>query len=341
MKNEIRFFTIFFICFFIASCTGTVPSTPTDVPRSTEISEPTETREPIPTSTSLPIPTSTPLKDPTTQLMEMQTLLEKNIQQPDFADLQYGAFKDEPLLLDIYLPHQGEHPFPVIIAFHGGGWDLWNKRMLEPWYYQFLDQGYALASIEYTSSDKAKWPEQGKQVNAGVRWLRANAREFGLDPDKFIVIGGSAGGYLAGFVGTTSDLVEFNNIAYGNNNISSRVSGVITYYAPFDLVKEAGDPLSKAAKLLGCSSEACPGLAKSASVTNLVTPDDPPFYILHGTGDTVVSTYHAEEMQETLLRSNVDVTLIILDGYMHGDKRFGDSEIMEGVFAFVQRVFSE
>ena len=273
--------------------------------------------------------------------MEMQTLLEKSIREPDFVDLQYGMFQDEPLLLDIYLPQQGEHPFPVIIAIHGGGWDLWNKRMLEPWYYQFLDQGYALASIEYAFSDKAKWPEQGKQVNAGVRWLRANAGEFGLDPDKFVVVGGSAGGHLAGIIGTTSDLVEFNNTAYGNNNTSSRVSGVITYYAPFNLSKEASDPLSKAAKLLGCSSEICPGLAKSASVTNFVTLDDPPFYILHGTGDTVVSVHHAEQMQETLLRSSIDVTLVILDGYTHGDGRFGDPDIMEGVFAFVKRVFSE
>jgi acetyl esterase/lipase len=341
MKNKIRFFTIFIMCFFTASCTGTVPSSPTDVPRSTKTPEPTETREPTPTSTTLPTLTPTAVKDPATQLMEMQTLLEKSMRQPDFVDLQYGTFEGEALLLDIYLPHQGERPFPVIIAFHGGGWDLWNKRMLEPWYYQFLDQGYALASIEYTLSDKAKWPEQGKQVNAGVRWLRANAGEFGLDPDKFIVVGGSAGGHLAGIVGTTSDIVEFNSAAYGDNNISSRVSGVITYYAAFDLSKDAKHPLSKAAKLLGCSSETCPDLAKNASVTTHVTPDDPPFYILHGTGDTVVSSYQAEEMQETLLRSNVDVTLMILDGYAHGDKRFGDSKIMEGVFAFVKRVFSE
>jgi len=341
MKSKIRFFTILIICFFIVSCSGTALSSPTDVPRSTETPKPTKTREPIPTSTSLPTLIPTALKDPTTQLMEMQTLLEKSMREPDLVDLQYGTFQDEPLLLDIYLPQQGAYPFPVVIAFHGGGWDLWNKRMLEPWYYQFLDQGYALASIEYTLSDKAKWPEQGKQVNAGVRWLRANAGEFGLDPDKFVVVGGSAGGHLAGIVGTTSDLVEFNSTVYGNNNISSRVSGVITYYAPFDLTKEASDPLSKAAKLLGCSSEICPGLAKSASVTNFVTADDPPFYILHGTGDTVVSSHHAEQMQETLLSSNVDVTLVILDGYAHGDERFGDPDNMEGIFAFVKRVFSE
>ena len=279
--------------------------------------------------------------DPTAQLTAMQQMIEQNMREPDLADLQYGTFQDEPLLLDIYLPAQGVPPYPVVIVIHGGGWDLWNKRMIEPWYYQFLEQGYALASIDYTSSDIAKWPEQGKQVNAGVRWLRANAGEFGLDPERFVVVGGSAGGHLAGIIGVTSDLAEFNSTEYGNNDVSSQVSGVITYYAAFDLVMEAKHPLSKAAKLLGCSSEDCPTLAENASVTTYVTPETPPFYILHGTGDAVVSLQHAKVMQEALQQSDIETTLVILDGYVHGDSRFGDPEIMKGVFEFVKQVFSK
>ena len=338
MKNKVY---ILIVCLFIASCGSPVPSLPpTNTVQTTQTSPipvpltPTNTAQLA--KTPPPVPT-----DPETQLLEMQAMIEDGVREPDLPDLQYGSYQGQSLLLDIYLPDGGEGPYPVVIAIHGGGWDLWNKRMLEPWYYQFLDQGYALASIAYTLSDKANWPEQGKQVNAGVRWLKANAGELGLNPDKFIVIGGSAGGHLAGIIGTTSDLVEFNNSEYGNNNISSRVNGVITYYAPFDFLAEASHPLSKAAKLLGCSTEECPELAESASVISYVTPDNPPFYILHGTGDTVVTVQHARKMQETLQNSDVDVTLIILEGYAHGDKRFGNPENMAGVLEFVNSVFSE
>jgi acetyl esterase/lipase len=285
--------------------------------------------------------TPTITMDSTAQLMAMQQLIEQNMREPDLAEIQYGAYQNSPLLLDIYLPHQGDRPYPVVIVIHGGGWDMWNKRMFEPWYYQFLDQGYALASIEYTLSDLAKWPEQGRQVNAGVRWLRANAVELGLDPEKFVVVGGSAGGHLAGIVGVTSDLRDFNSPEYGNNDVSSRVSGVVTYYAAFDLVKAANHPSSKGTKLLGCPSEECLTLAENASVNLHVTPDDPPFYMLHGTGDTVVSKKHSEIMLEALQQSNVEATLVILEGYVHGDERFGKPEIMSGVLEFVQQVFSK
>ena len=92
---------------------------------------------------------------------------------------------------------------------------------------------------------------------------------------------------------------------------------------------------------MGCTAEECPGLAKNASVNTHVTPDAPPFYILHGTGDTVVSTRHARTMEEALQQADVEATLVILEGYVHGDERFGNPEIMNGVLEFVRKVFSK
>ncbi len=155
-----------------------------------------------------------------------------NSVSPTHRDLKYAAFGGKELLLDLYLPDSGEAPYPLIVFLHGGGFLMGDRALIEPGTFRLLDKGYAVASIEYSLSAEAKWPTQGQQIKGAVRWLRANAGKYRLDADRFAAFGGSAGGHLASFLGTTNGLAEFESEAYGNIDYASDVQACVAWYPP-------------------------------------------------------------------------------------------------------------
>ncbi len=118
-----------------------------------------------------------------------------------FLNLAYASISAAQQL-DVYLPNEGEGPFPVIIAIHGGAFmgcdkaDLQVLPMLEG-----LKRGYAVVSINYRMSGEAKFPALVQDAKAAIRWVRANAAQYKFDPNRIAAWGGSAGGYLSNMLG--------------------------------------------------------------------------------------------------------------------------------------------
>lgn len=163
-------------------------------------------------------------------------------------NLAYVTNGDPRQTLDLYLPtppavRTWEKPpangyrtrLPLVIWIHGGAFLIGSKDDTVP--LELLSQGYAVASMGYRYSSEAKFPAQVEDCKAAIRWLRANAARFALDPERFAVFGESAGGYLAAMLGTTGDVKEFD---VGENlDQSSRVQAVIDFYGPTDFLQNA------------------------------------------------------------------------------------------------------
>ncbi|MCX7825807.1 MAG: alpha/beta hydrolase, partial [Verrucomicrobiae bacterium] len=125
----------------------------------------------------------------------------------DLAYVENGHARQK---LDLYLPEKAAAPLPLIIWVHGGGWAAGSKDQCQPLRSGYTSRGYAVASIGYRLSSDAIFPAQIEDCKAAIRWLRAHAKQYGLNPDRFGVWGSSAGGHLAALLGTTGGLKEFD-----------------------------------------------------------------------------------------------------------------------------------
>ena len=140
--------------------------------------------------------------------------------------------------LDLYLPEKVDHPLPIVVWIHGGGWQAGNKGQRCP-AIPLAAAGYAVASINYRLSQHALFPAQLEDCKAAIRWLRANAAQYHFDPKHVGVWGLSAGGHLAGLLGTTGGMKEFEGKG-GNLDQSSRVQAVADWCGPMDFTAEYG-----------------------------------------------------------------------------------------------------
>lgn len=271
---------------------------------------------------------------------------------PDYSDLVYGIYQEKNLTLDIYLPKGKEEnsPFPLIVFIHGGGWFMGNKKLIEPGIFRLIKEGYAVASIGYSLSGEAQWPTQGYQIKGAVRWLRANAYRYHIDPDKFIAFGGSAGGHLASFLGTTNGLTEFDSAEYGNMEYSSSVQGVVAWYAPTDLLLKYDfsilnllvldgnrlNPRSPRGKLIGGAISRNTDIAQKASPQYYISPNTTvPFLIMHGNKDVIVPVEQSLSFYKKLQNAGIKSQLVILNNYRHVDIRFNNQENMRSVIEFI------
>jgi acetyl esterase/lipase len=229
------------------------------------------------------------------------------------ADVAYAPLSDAQRL-DLYAPATGQAPFPLVVIIHGGGWTAGDKRGELPSAAipGVLDLGYAVASINYRLAPESVFPAQLLDVKAAIRYLRANATELDLDPDRFAVIGESAGAHLAALLGTTRDVAEFDDPSLGNSAVSSAVQAVVDFYGPADLTTSdaqralnpacPSEPDPNIALLLGASPAAAPDLAAAASPVTYLHPDQdlPPFFIAHGDADCVVPYQQSVQLHEAI-----------------------------------------
>jgi acetyl esterase/lipase len=240
--------------------------------------------------------------------------------------------------LDLYLPsppavRTWEKPpangyqaqLPLVIWIHGGAFLVGSKDDTVP--LEFLSHGYAVASIGYRLSGDATFPAQVEDCKAAIRWLRANAARFALDPERFAVFGESAGGYLAAMLGTTGDVKEFD---VGENlEQSSRVQAVIDFYGPTDFLQNAfavASAKTPEAFLIGGPILDHKDNAAKANPIAYVTRDDPPFLLVHGDADTSVPFNQSELLAAALKNANVPVIFHAVKGGGHGgfrDDRIG------------------
>ncbi|MBN2000034.1 alpha/beta hydrolase, partial [candidate division KSB1 bacterium] len=148
-----------------------------------------------------------------------------------FRDVEFADINEKSLLLDLYIP-AAEGPLPLVIWIHGGAWRAGDKNVT-PAVPLLTDHGFAVASISYRFSQHAIFPAQLHDCKAAVRWLRAHANKYHLDPLRFGVWGASAGGHLAAMLGTTGDEGTLEG-KVGRKRGSSRVQAVCDWFGPTD-----------------------------------------------------------------------------------------------------------
>jgi len=257
----------------------------------------------------------------------------------DYRDLVYTTVP-RALHLDLYVP-AGTAPAPVIVWVHGGGWQSGDKSLgaQHPALRQ-RGRGYAVASVEYRLSGEAIFPAQIADCKAAIRWLRANAARYRLDPQRIAAWGSSAGGHLVALLGTSAGVGSLEDPAQGHARESSAVRAVVDWYGPTDFLRMdpshllAGSPESR---LLGCTVTECPERVALANPISYVDRADPAFLIQHGSADPVVNLRQSELMHSALTAAGVPSTLTVLPGAGHGGGEFTAASNVALIEAFLDR----
>jgi acetyl esterase/lipase len=253
----------------------------------------------------------------------------------DIPDVEGGGRSQS---LDLFIPPgaSADKPMPLVIWVHGGGWQQGDKA--QPPALGLLRWGYVVASINYRLTDEAIFPAQINDCKAAVRWLRAHAEEYHIDPDHIGAWGASAGGHLVALLGTAGDQKDLEGDG-GNAKFSSNVQAVCDLFGPSDLTRVLDDTAANSAlpKLLGGPLRQHLDDAKRASPITYATKDDPPFLILHGTKDPLVNVRQSTWLNDALTKAGVESHLEILDGAGHGGPEFATLENRKMVLAFFDK----
>ena len=245
-------------------------------------------------------------------------------------------------LLDIYLPPNARGKVPLVIWVHGGGW-LSNDKYADMGYMketiaEIMRQGYALASIDYRFSTQAVFPAQMLDCNAAISYLHDHAVEYGFDTDRFALMGFSAGGHLASMIGLSKNNAVDAFFLPGSSKAFD-FKAVVDFYGPADLTlfPGANDAMSPEGLLIGASPLDRPDLARIASPVSYVDKNDPPFLIIHGEKDDLVSPRQSVLLNSWLKVSGVPTELIIVPGAPHFGTMFDADEIRVRVMDFLKK----
>jgi len=250
-----------------------------------------------------------------------------------YSGITYAvAFGFRPLQLDLWVP-AGDAPAPLVVWVHGGGFMFGDRRHLPETlrpnqvFDALLAAGLAVATIDYRHALEAPFPAQLHDAKAAVRYLRAHADDLGISTARIGVMGESAGGHIAALVGLTAHRADLEG-THGVVGPSSAVDVVVDWYGPADLATMPRKTLPPdiAAKLppellvapedqLTRGLEG-PALADASPVTH-VTPDAPPFLLVHGTTDWLVPYAQSEQLAAALVAAGVPVRLVPVDGAEH------------------------
>jgi len=219
--------------------------------------------------------------------------------------------QDEPLLVDIARPKVSTAPMPAVLCVHGGGWSGGSKDGIRV---DLAIKGYFVVSVGYRLAGKHLWPAQIEDCKLAVRWIRANAAKYNVNPNKIGAIGHSAGGHLVACLG----LMRKDAGLEGDGpyqDFSSDVQAVVDYAGPSDLAVYFHHKAPK--NLFGPEGQAHPELMEKASPINFVKSDAPPFLIAHGDQDKAVPIEQAEKLVEALKKAGVPVEYVVLKNAGH------------------------
>ena len=270
-----------------------------------------------------------------------------------FSQPSMRGFDNVPLKMDILQP-ASKKAIPAVVFVTGGGFINANKDNYLQQRMDIANAGYVVASIEYRVAPTSTFPAPLEDVKSAVRYLRANAAKFGIDPQRIAVMGGSAGGYLAAFTGVTNGIKKFDQGEHLDQ--SSDVQAIIDQYGLSDLTKVADgfpqeiqdrhkSPGATEALWVNGSSvfgelgsiNDVPEKAAAANPITYITKNAPPFLLMHGDKDTVVSPKQTEILHEALISQGVDSTRYIVKGAAHGGPYWLQPEVMNIVIDFLDK----
>jgi len=248
----------------------------------------------------------------------------------------YARTDDYRLTLDVYQP-EGAGPFPVVLAIHGGGWRGGSKITMTRHAWLLARSGYVVVAINYRFAPEYPFPAQVVHCNRAVRWIRRNADKHNIDPDRLIAFGYSAGGHLAAMLGVTDpdDGLEGDVEDRQLESVSTRVQAAICGGAVCDFEWiEPDSPIL--AFWLGGTPQQRPETYRMAAPVSPVTPDDPPFFIYHGTDDMVVPLETAQRFHAALKEAGVPSRFVEVPGKGHV-QTFVDLSLMSQAIDFLRQ----
>jgi acetyl esterase/lipase len=269
-----------------------------------------------------------------------------------YATYQDAAGQTQELKLELLVPTSAA-PVPAVVYIHGGGWFNGSRLPIPSGVSALCSKGYAVASIDYRLTDTAIWPAQIQDSKGAVRWLRAHAATYNLDPDRFAAWGTSAGAQLASMLGASGDegtvtignaTVDLEGATGGNTGFSSRVKAVVSWYGYGDLLQMSFYPTtlnhdsngSPESRLVGNWMQRVPERTASASPVTFVSPDDPPFLVMHGTIDDTVPFNQSELLVDALRRNGVRLTWVPVPNAGHGGAAFNTTANYQTVYDFLK-----
>jgi acetyl esterase/lipase len=237
------------------------------------------------------------------------------------SGIEYANPDGQHLQLDLARPKAGDGPFPAIVCIHGGGFRAGKREGYDAQCVRLAQHGYVALTITYRLAPKYQFPAAVHDCKAAVRWVRANAAKYKIDPQRVGVMGGSAGGHLAQFLGVTAGVKEVEG--QDHPGPSSAVACVVNDYGPSDFTKSYGKSVDAAEVLplfLGGTLETARRQHIRSSPLYWVTPDAAPTLCIHGTDDKYVAHEQAVWLVDKLKASAVEAELLTLEGAGHGFK---------------------
>lgn len=258
-------------------------------------------------------------------------------QSPDHADVPYAKLGERELHLDLYLPtaraedRQAEvvgDGAPLIVWVHGGAWRAGSKASVPVKH--LLQHGFAIASVDYRLSGEAKFPAQAFDIKAAIRYLRANADQLGIAPNRFVIAGASAGGHLAALIGTSNHSKPLEGSVGEHLDTSSSVQAIVSFYgaANLETILAQSTPHGLRVRvpalelLLGGQPKQQTALAKLASPVNHVGPEDPALWLIHGDADPQMPFAQSVELMKAYRVQKLPVRLEVVSGGQHGGSEF-------------------
>ncbi len=230
-------------------------------------------------------------------------------------DVVYGKGGDIDLKMDIYRPAAKESSgaAPCAVYIHGGGWEKGDKTS-GGWFAniagELLARGYVVAAVDYRLGPQYKWPAYINDCKCAVRFLRANATKYNIDPARIGTWGSSAGGHLVALLGTADASAKLEGDG-GYPDQSSRVQAVVDFFGPADMTRLTGN--EKIRNLFGDQAN-----LKQASPVTYISKDDPPFLIIQGDKDPLVNPEQSKLLEKQLKAAGVSATLVMVKNGVHG-----------------------
>jgi acetyl esterase/lipase len=237
------------------------------------------------------------------------------------TDIVFGKGGDSDLKLDLAMPADGAGPFPAVVCIHGGGWVGGKRQEMSQTIRTLAGLGYVAVSPDYRlATTNARFPAQVEDCKAAVRFLRANAKEYNIDPDHIGAVGFAAGGHLACMLGVTNKDDGLDG-AGGNADASSRVQAVVSFFGPTDLTaKDWGLEVSarNLTPLLGGTLEEKPEAYRKASPLTYAGKNAAPLLLFHGAVDKIVPVDQSRRLAEKITSAGGAAQLIVVEGEGHG-----------------------
>ncbi len=281
-----------------------VPPTETPIPPTATITATATVPSPTATFTAIPI-TSTPVAQSTPLTLGMT-----------MRDITYCTMNNFPLKMDIYYPLSGDGNWPVLIYVHGGGWTSGNK--METFGMSdvraLTNAGYMVAAVEYRLAPKFPFPAMIQDVKCAVRYLRAHAADYSLDPDHIGAWGDSAGGHLVALLALADKTAGWDVGEYLDQ--SSRVQAVVDMFGPTDMIDPSFKNLTASTATIFASKPDQAMFALASPVT-YISKDDPPLLIIHGDKDSVVSLKQSQILFDGLIAVKVPAQLLVVKNAEH------------------------